>query len=176
MKKILGISAIAVSSCILVGCSSSAKDETTTTTTTTTTYAVETTTAPTTTLAPETTTAVTTAAAQSSELGILSNVNITPVKNDTTGNWKKCSIVNKDIQIQDYALAYYKKYFNNDKEVHAIINFGNNTTTCIKKMGGLLFVDIYEYVNLEEYDANIMFSGKQLGEYIVYSNGEIEKN
>lgn len=43
-------------------------------------------------------------------------------------------------------------------------------------MGGLLFVDIYEYVNLEEYDANIMFSGKQLGEYIVYSNGEIEKN
>lgn len=108
MKKILGISAIAVSSCILVGCSSSAKDETTTTTTTTT-YAVETTTA------PETTTAVTTAAAQSSELGILSNVNITPVKNDTTGNWKKCSIVNKDIQIQDYALAYYKKYFNNDK-------------------------------------------------------------
>ena len=39
--------------------------------------------------------------------------------------------------------------------------------TCIKVMSGLLFVDTYEYVDGEEHDANLMFSGMLLDSKII---------
>lgn len=97
------------------------------------------------------------------------------VNNDHTGNWR-ISTISQNVQMQDYALDYYKKYFKNDKEIHAIVNFNYNTTTQISVIGNLLDVSVYEYVDKEEHDANLLFSGKLLTEYHVDKDtGEIEE-
>lgn len=97
------------------------------------------------------------------------------VRNDVTGNWR-ISIIDENIDIADYALSYYKKLFYNDSEIHAIVNFNYNTTTCITYLSGLLFVDTYDHVRGEEYDANILFSGTHLKQIIIYTdNGDMEK-
>lgn len=97
------------------------------------------------------------------------------VNNDVTGNWRVSTIV-EDIQMVDYALSYYNKYFYNKDEIHAIVNFTYNTTTCIQYMSGKIYVTVYEYVDGEEHDANIMFTGAVLADYIVYpDNGDIEE-
>lgn len=96
------------------------------------------------------------------------------VRNDITGNWR-VSAINKSFDIPYYALSYYNKYFYNDDEVHAIVNFSDNTTTRINYMSGNLYVTVLEYVKGEEHDANLMFSGTVLSEYIIYpDNGDIE--
>lgn len=97
------------------------------------------------------------------------------VRNDVTGKWR-ISTIAENIDIKDYALSYYKKYFHNDSEIHAIVNFNNNTTTSITYLSGLLFVDTYDYVKGEEHDANILFSGTHLSQVVIYTdNGDIEK-
>lgn len=97
------------------------------------------------------------------------------VRNDTTGNWKVSTIA-EDVQMVDYALSYYEKYFYNDSEVHCIVNFTNKTTTCIQYMSGQIYVTVHEYVDGEEHDVNVMFSGMVLADFIVYpDNGDIEK-
>lgn len=78
--------------------------------------------------------------------------------------------------MQDYALDYYKKYFKSDDEIHAIVNFNYNTTTKISVMGNLLDVTVYEYVDKEEHDAKLLFSGMLLKEYHVnIDTGEIQE-
>lgn len=100
---------------------------------------------------------------------------VSDVRNDVTGNWRIAKIA-ENIEIQDYALNYYKKYFKNDNEIHAIVNFNYKTTTKISVMGNLLDVTIYEYVDKEEHDANLLFSGMLLKEYHVNKDtGEIEE-
>lgn len=97
------------------------------------------------------------------------------VKNDTTGNWRLAKI-NQNIDISKYALSYYKKYFKNDNEIHAIINSSNKTTTNMSLMSGMLFVTTLEYIDKEEYDAHKLFSGRTLYSYTIYlDNGDIEK-
>lgn len=104
-----------------------------------------------------------------------SNVVLSSVNYDTTGKWKKV-LISEDISIKDKALDYYKTYFNNDSEIHAIVNFANKTTTKISVLGTYLDVTTYEYVKGEENDANLMFSGMLLKEYFVDINtGEIEE-
>lgn len=88
------------------------------------------------------------------------------VPNDVTGNWKVATIAD-NIQMQDFALDYYKEHFESDDEIHAIVNFNYNTTTKISVMGNLLDVTIYEYVEKEQHDANLLFSGMLLKEYHV---------
>ena len=78
---------------------------------------------------------------------------VTNVPNDVTGNWRIASIA-ENIEMQDYALDYYKEYFKSDDEIHAIVNFNYKTTTKISVMGNLLDVSVYEYVDKEEHDAN----------------------
>lgn len=105
------------------------------------------------------------------------STDVTPsaVRNDVTGNWKKV-LISEDIAIQEKALDYYNTYFDSKKEIHAIINFANNTTTKFSVLGNLLDVTIYEYVNKEEHDAKILFSGQLLAEYFVnMDTGEIEQ-
>lgn len=100
---------------------------------------------------------------------------VTNVPNDVTGNWRIASIA-ENIEMQDYALDYYKEYFKSDDEIHAIVNFNYKTTTKISVMGNLLDVSVYEYVDKEEHDAKLLFSGKLLKEYHVNKDtGEIEE-
>lgn len=97
------------------------------------------------------------------------------VINDVTGNWRYATIAD-NIDIEEYALSYYKNYFGADNEVHAIINFTRNTTTRLNYSGGVITVTILDYVDGEEHDAKQLFSGEVLGTYYVYTdNGDIEK-
>lgn len=57
--------------------------------------------------------------------------------------------------------------FSSPEEIHGVWNATLGTTTCIKAMSGLLFVDTYEYVDGEEHDAKILFSGTLLDSKIV---------
>lgn len=97
------------------------------------------------------------------------------VPNDNTGNWKYSGFSESGFEIVEYALSYYNEYFKSDNEIHAVINFADKTTTKINYSNGMLFVSVLKYVDGEEHDANLMFSGDVLGDYIVYTdNGDIE--
>lgn len=101
--------------------------------------------------------------------------NVMKVPNDVTGNWRVATMA-ENVEVQDIALDYYKKYFSNDDEIHAIVNFNYKTTTKISVMGDLLDVSVYEYVDKEEHDANLLFSGMLLKEYHVNKEtGAIEE-
>ncbi len=90
------------------------------------------------------------------------------VKNDKTGNWRYSAYSEKDVDILDYAVEYYKNYFSSNKEIHAVINFANKTTARLQTYDGkYLFITILEYVDGEEHDAAIMFSGNVLKEYMI---------
>lgn len=100
---------------------------------------------------------------------------VTKVKNDTTDKWK-ISTISENIDILDYALSYYKEYFKDNTEVHVIVNFATSTTTKITVAGNQLDVSVFDYVDKEEHDAKILFSGNLLKEYSVYlDNGDIEE-
>lgn len=108
----------------------------------------------------------------------ISDININyfgDVRNDVTGNWRY-SMTADDFNIEDYALSYYKTYFNDNAEIHGIVNFTRKTTSSIRTFGdSFLFLDIYDYVDGEEKDAKLMFSGTLLKSYMIYTdNGDIE--
>ena len=97
------------------------------------------------------------------------------VRNDVTGNWRY-SMTADNIDIENYALSYYKAYFKSDAEIHGIVNFTRKTTSSIRVNGGILFLDIYDYVDGEEKDAKLMFSGTLLKSYMIYTdNGDIQQ-
>lgn len=101
--------------------------------------------------------------------------NVTNVRNDVTGNWR-IALIAESIDMTEYALNYYEKYFESDDEVHAIVNFSYNTTTRINVLGNLLNVTVFEYVDGEEHDAKTLFTGMILGDYFVNKEtGEIEE-
>lgn len=91
---------------------------------------------------------------------------VSDVRNDKTGNWR-ISLIAENIEMQNCALDYYKHYFKDDKEIHAIVNFNYNTTTKISVVGNKLDVSVFGYVKKEEHDANLLFSGQLLKEYLV---------
>lgn len=91
---------------------------------------------------------------------------VSDVRNDGTGKWRK-SLIAENVEPMDYALNYYKQYFKSDDEIHAIINFNDNTTTKLSVAGNLLAVTVYEYVDKEELDAKVLFSGMVLDEYFI---------
>ena len=97
------------------------------------------------------------------------------VRNDKTGNWKYSGFSESGLDISEYALSYYKEYFEADDEIHAVINFADKTTARISCGSEMLFVTVYEYVDGEEHDADLIFSGNIISDYIVYTdNGDIE--
>ncbi len=56
-------------------------------------------------------------------------LSIRNVRNDVTGNWRITTIANSSLSdIENYAFDYYHKYFKNNDEIHAIINFSTRTT------------------------------------------------
>jgi hypothetical protein len=97
------------------------------------------------------------------------------VQNDVTGKWRLSEYASSDTQ-ETFAVEYYNAFFESDDEIHAVINFTNNTTGKISKiMDDTLDVTIQEYVDGEEHDANELFSGMLLKEYwVTISTGEIE--
>lgn len=98
------------------------------------------------------------------------------VLNDKTGKWKLSRISTTE-NILEYAKSYYKINFNNDKEIHAIVNFTLSKTVKISKLfDNVISVTIHEYIDKEELDANKLFNGNVLGEYWIYlDNGDIEE-
>lgn len=100
---------------------------------------------------------------------------VSNVRNDVTGNWRIAKISER-IAIEDYVIDYYKEYFKSDDEIHAIVNFTYNTTAKISVIGNLLDVTVHEYVEKEEHDAKLLFSGMVLKQYhIDMETGEIEE-
>ena len=98
------------------------------------------------------------------------------VRNDVTEKWKCLVIAENNFDITEYALSCYKNYFDSDETILAVINLTTKTSASISKVAGNLYVSQYEYVDGEEHDAKIMFSGTHLLDYIVYiDNGDIEK-
>lgn len=97
------------------------------------------------------------------------------VRNDVTGRWR-ISLIAENIDMENHALDYYNKYFQSNDEIHAIVNFNYMTTTKISVIGNLLDVCVYEYVDKEEHDAKLLFSGTLLKEYHVnIDTGEIQE-
>lgn len=64
-----------------------------------------------------------------------------------------------------YAVDYYREYFQSDDEVHVVYNFSLNTVNCIRLDAGTLFVSVTEYVENEEHDASEACGGQFLGQY-----------
>lgn len=88
------------------------------------------------------------------------------VRNDATGNLRR-SATSDSLVPADYALEYYKTMFSSDDEIHAIWNATLKTTTRITVSGNLLFADTLEYVEGEEHDAKILFSGTLLDSRVI---------
>lgn len=88
------------------------------------------------------------------------------VRNDVTKRWRYSATSDSYVPA-DYALEYYNEMFSSDDEIHGIWNATLGTMTCVKMMSGLLFVDTYEYVDGEEHDAKLMFSGMLLDSKII---------
>lgn len=108
---------------------------------------------------------------------ISNDINVTfseSIPNDKTGNWRLAR-VNTSKEIQEYALEYYNTYFQSDNEIHAVINSALDTTNRIAKLtSDTLNVSVLDYVDQEELDANILFTGNILKEYeINISTGEV---
>lgn len=95
------------------------------------------------------------------------------VRNDTTGKWRILKI-SENIDIEEYALSYADLHMKDD-EVHFIVNFNYHTTTWLNKMGGLLYVDVREYVKKEEHDAKKLGNGMVLKSYVIYPDGDIQE-
>lgn len=77
---------------------------------------------------------------------------------------------------ENIAYDYYRAFFENDSELHALINLENKTSACLTVSGDKIDVMIYEYVDNEETDAELMFSGMVYAEYQIDKNtGEIEQ-
>lgn len=108
----------------------------------------------------------------------LDEVNITfsdSVRDDQTGNWRLSKVTSNKPE-EEYVLDYYKKYFKEDKEVHAIVNYTLNTTTCVTSIGNKINVRVYEHIKDEEHHAKTLFRGQKYAEYNVdKETGAVEK-
>lgn len=97
------------------------------------------------------------------------------VKNDATGNARLAKVTGEK-SVEEYVLDYYKMYFKDDKEVHAIVNYTLNTTACVTSAGDKINVRIYEHIDGEEQDAKKLFTGEKYAEYNVdKETGTIDK-
>ena len=99
------------------------------------------------------------------------------VRNDVTGNWRLSMYSSKDSQ-EKLAFEYYDAFFESDDEIHAVINAALKTTARINpiKGMGILDVSILKYIEGEEHDAKLLFSGNLIKQYWVYTDtGVIEE-
>lgn len=96
------------------------------------------------------------------------------VRDDVTGKWRLARTAS-GIEVQKYALDYYKKHIKDD-EIHFIIDFTNGTTNVVKNLSGMIDVSVLEYVSKEEFSAKSLAGGALLAEYYIdMENGKIQK-
>lgn len=97
------------------------------------------------------------------------------VPNDVTGNWR-LGVVYDSTDLKDYVVDYYNYFCRDDNEVHGIVNLGLGTTARISKvMPDTLDVTVMEYVDGEEHDADLLYSGAELERYwINMETGEVD--
>lgn len=97
------------------------------------------------------------------------------VRNDVTGKWRTLVFYSSE-NIVDHAVEYYEAYFSSDDEVHMAVNLGLKTTSVMTVgIKGIMFVDVHEYIDGEEHDANDLAGGDLLKQYMIdLETGEIE--
>ena len=88
------------------------------------------------------------------------------VPNDDSGYFKICKISASE-QVVNFAVPYYRGFFEDDREVHAIINNTLKTTTRILVDGYILDVDVFKHIEGEEDDAYTLFCGDLCESYTV---------
>lgn len=103
----------------------------------------------------------------------LTDQNPSDVRNDNTGDWR-ISTLSEGVAMEEYALSYHDLHME-EGEVHHVVNFAYNTTTWLNELGGLLYVDVKEYVDKEEHDASTLGSGMLLKSYKIYPDGDIQE-
>ncbi len=83
--------------------------------------------------------------------------------------------VDTNKEIQDYALEYYKSYFQSDEEIHGIINSALSTTNRLSIIPpSTLEIMVFDYVENEELSAKTLFGGTLIKQYwIDIKTGEI---
>lgn len=97
------------------------------------------------------------------------------MQGDTTGNWRLSEIA-EDIDIEKHAVDYYNTYFKKDNEVHIVLNYTRNTTTCITCFGTYLDVHIYDLVKNDDKNAKTSLGGTPLADYHVnIKTGKVEE-
>lgn len=117
------------------------------------------------------------AAVQSADTSVLDDmdIKIQTVRDDVTGNARR-TFVTTTKSAEEYAIAYYKEYFESDKEIHFLLNFYSNTMSIISNSGNFLDVRICEHVDGEEHSAKTIGSGQLYAEYYVnLETGEIKQ-
>lgn len=96
------------------------------------------------------------------------------VRNDVTGRWRELVFYSSE-NIVDHAVEYYNAYFSSDDEVHIAVNLGLKTTSVMNVSGGVMYVDVHEYIDKEEHDAKVLGGGDLLKSYTVnLETGETE--
>lgn len=106
-----------------------------------------------------------------SDLEIENNLTIENVNNDVTNTWRLTYLSKlKENDIEKYAVSYYKKYFENDKETHFLVNSDKTTVTAIANPGGVGVLDVRVYALNEgdEKDEATILTGEVLDEFLVY--------
>ncbi len=98
------------------------------------------------------------------------------IKNDNDGKWKFAGYSSGDAQ-ENLALDYYKAYFENDDEIHALINYAANNIAKITSMdANTIEVTILDHISDEEQSTKTIFSGKPLKKYWINKNtGAVEE-
>lgn len=87
------------------------------------------------------------------------------VRNDTTGNWR-LGVIYDGSDLNSYVVDYYNFFCRDDSEIHGIVNLGTETTVRISKvMSDTLEISVMEYVDGEEHDAKLLYSGDELERY-----------
>ncbi len=87
------------------------------------------------------------------------------VQNDVTGNWR-LGVIYDNSDLNSYVVDYYNYFCQDDSEVHGIVNLELNTTTLISRvMSDTLDISITEYLDGEEHDAKLLYSGNVLEHY-----------
>lgn len=117
------------------------------------------------------------AAVQSADTSVLDDmdIKIQTVRDDVTGNARR-TFVTTTKSAEEYAIAYYKEYFESDKEIHFLLNFYSNTMSIISNSGNFLDVRICEHVDGEEHSGKTIGRGQLYAEYYVnLETGEIKQ-
>jgi len=89
------------------------------------------------------------------------------------GNVRASSFHNEDVNFVEYSIFYYQNYFDNNNQVHGIVNSGQNIVIRLSVSGNNLSVKYYEFLG-DYVDAKTLFAGKLYANYKVnLDNGEI---